>query len=117
MTTTQNSEVRNLKNDKAQTEAEARKKIQMILSRLDSGDDFAMLAMSYSEDAQTSGSGGDLGFEPESSLRSADPNTRDAVTKLKPGQYSGLITLSIHERPNHGISNCEDDFKGASGTT
>jgi peptidyl-prolyl cis-trans isomerase SurA len=94
VTTTQNSEVRNLKNDKAQNEEEARKKIQMIMSHLDSGDDFGTLAMSYSEDAETSGNGGDLGFEPESSLRNADPNTRDAVTKLKPGQYSGLITLS-----------------------
>ena len=56
-------------NNKAQNEADARKKIQMISNRLDSGDDFATLAMNYSEDPETSGNGGDLGTVPESSLR------------------------------------------------
>ena len=88
-----NPQVHNLKNDKAQNEAEARKKIQMLLNRLDSGDDFGTLAMNYSEDAETSGNGGDLGFAPESSLKSTDPVTRDTVTKLKPGQYSPVITV------------------------
>ena len=32
----------------------------MINNRLDSGDDFATLAMNYSEDPETSGNGGDL---------------------------------------------------------
>jgi peptidyl-prolyl cis-trans isomerase SurA len=94
VTTTPNPQVHNLKNDKAQNEADARKKIQMIMNRLDSGDDFGTLAMNYSEDAETSGSGGDLGFAPESSLRNTDPGTRDAVSKLKPGQYSALIPLA-----------------------
>ncbi len=80
-------------NDKAQNEADARKKIQMISNRLDSGDDFATLAMRYSEDPETSGNGGDLGTIPESSLRSTDPLTRDTVMKLKPGQYSPIIIV------------------------
>jgi len=87
-----NAQVHN-QNDKAQNEAEARKKIQMIGNRLDSGDDFATLAMKYSEDPETSGNGGDLGTVPESSLRNTDPFTRDAVTKLKPGQYSSIISV------------------------
>jgi peptidyl-prolyl cis-trans isomerase SurA len=85
-----NPQVHN-QNDKAQNEADARKKIQMIANRLDSGDDFATLAMKYSEDPETSGNGGDLGTVPESSLRNTDPFTRDAVMKLKPGQYSPII--------------------------
>jgi peptidyl-prolyl cis-trans isomerase SurA len=93
VTTTPNPQVHNLKNDKAQNEADARKKIQMIVNRLDSGDDFGTLAMNYSEDTETSGNGGDLGFTPESSLKNTDPVTRDAVTKLKPGQYSPVITV------------------------
>jgi len=93
VTTTPNPQVHNLKNDKAQNEADARKKIQMILNRLDSGDDFATLAMNYSEDPETSGNGGDLGFAPESSLKSTDPTTRDIVMKLKPAQYSPVITV------------------------
>jgi peptidyl-prolyl cis-trans isomerase SurA len=80
-------------NDKAQNEGEARKKIQMIANRLDSGDDFATLAMRYSEDPETSGNGGDLGVVPESSLRNTDPMTRETVVKLKPGQYSPIITV------------------------
>ena len=80
-------------NDKAQNAAEARKKIDMIANRLDSGDDFATLAMKYSEDPETSGNGGDLGTTPESGLNRADAATRDAVMKLKPGQYSPVITV------------------------
>jgi peptidyl-prolyl cis-trans isomerase SurA len=80
-------------NDKAQNEGDARKKIQMIANRLDSGDDFATLAMKYSEDPQTSGNGGDLGTVPESGLKGTDPATRDAVMKLKPGQYSPVVSV------------------------
>jgi peptidyl-prolyl cis-trans isomerase SurA len=92
VTPTPNAQVHN-QNNKAQNDADARKKIQMIANRLDSGDDFATLAMNYSEDPDTSGNGGDLGTVPESSLRNIDPGTRDAVMKLKPGQYSLIITL------------------------
>lgn len=80
-------------NEKAQNDADARKKIQIIANRLDSGDDFATLAMKYSEEPETSGNGGDLGTVPESSLRSADSFTREAVMKLKPGQYSPIISV------------------------
>ena len=93
VTTVPNPQVHNLKNDKAQNEADARKKIQMIVNRLDSGDDFGTLAMNYSEDPETSGNGGDLGFTPESSLKNTDPITRDTVVKLKAGQYSPIITV------------------------
>jgi peptidyl-prolyl cis-trans isomerase SurA len=88
-----NPQVHNQKNDKAQNEAEARKKVQMIANRLDSGEDFATTAANYSEDPETIGNGGDLGFTPESSLKNTDPVTRDAVEKLKPGQYSPIITV------------------------
>ena len=87
------NQVRNLKNDKAQNEAEARKKIQMLINRLDSGEDFASLAMNYSEDPETAGNGGDLGFTPESALHNTDQTTRDTVKKLKPGAYSPVISV------------------------
>ncbi len=87
-----NPEARN-QNGKAQNQAEAQKKIQMILTRLESGDDFATLAMNFSEDTQTAGNGGDLGFMPESSLRNTDPATRDSVSKLKAGQYTPVISI------------------------
>jgi peptidyl-prolyl cis-trans isomerase SurA len=93
VTPSPNPQVHN-QNNKAQNDADARKKIQMLANRLDSGDDFATLAMNYSEDPETSGNGGDLGTVPESSLRNTDAVTRDAVVKLKPGQYSPIITVA-----------------------
>jgi peptidyl-prolyl cis-trans isomerase SurA len=92
-----NPQVHNLQNSKAQNTADALRKIQMIENRLDSGDDFATLAMNYSEDPDTSNNGGDLGMTPESQLtKNPDPATRDAaaaVMKLKPGQYTPVIPL------------------------
>ena len=79
--------------NKAQSDADAKKKIQQLMNRLDSGEDFATVAMNYSEDPNTSSNGGDLGFTPQSGLQQTDPATRDAVLKLKPGQYSGIVTL------------------------
>lgn len=92
VTPSPNPQVHN-QNDKAQNEGDARKKIQMIANRLDSGDDFATLAMRYSEDPETSGNGGDLGTVPESGLKGTDPATRETVQKLKPGQYSPIIAV------------------------
>ena len=93
MITTQPGPVRNNRNDKAQNEADARKKAQQILNRLDSGEDFAKVAMDFSEDPDTAPNGGLLGVFPESGLKNTDPVTREAVLKLKPGQYSGIITI------------------------
>ena len=81
-----------VKNMKAQNEAEARKKIQMIQNRLDSGEDFATVAMTYSEQPETAQNGGDLGFIPESSLMQ-DKNAYDAINKLKPGQYTAVLPV------------------------
>ena len=88
-----NPQVHNLQNSKAQNDAEARKKVEMIVNHLESGDDFATMAMNYSEDPETSNNGGDLGMAPESALKSADPATREAVMKLKPGQYTPVIPM------------------------
>jgi peptidyl-prolyl cis-trans isomerase SurA len=93
VSTQPNQQVRNLKNDKAKNEAEARTKIQMIMNRLDSGEDFSTVAMNWSEDPETSNNGGDLGFTPESALAQTDPATRAALAKLKPGEYSGIINV------------------------
>jgi peptidyl-prolyl cis-trans isomerase SurA len=85
--------VRNRRNSKAADDAEAKRKIQMIANRLDSGEDFATVAMDWSEDPDTAMTGGDLGITPESGLKQTDAATRDAVLKLKPGQYSGVIPM------------------------
>ena len=90
VTSQPNPQVRNLKNDKAQNEADARKKVQMIMHRLESGEDFAAVAANYSEQPETSANGGDLGFVPESSLKS-DRQAAEAISKLKAGQYSSPL--------------------------
>jgi peptidyl-prolyl cis-trans isomerase SurA len=83
--------VRNLKNDKAKTDEEAARKIKAIETRLKQGEDFTMVAQSYSEDPQTTPNGGDLGFLPESSLDKTSPELRKLVLSLQPGQLSPII--------------------------
>ncbi len=78
---------------KAQNETEARKKIQEIVNRLDSGEDFATLAANFSEDPDSAANGGDLGNTFESGLKNTDKDTREAVLRLKPGQYTPIITV------------------------
>ena len=79
---------------KGQTEAQARQKIQAIYNRLESGEDFGAVASQWSEDPNSAHNGGDLGAMPESTLKGTDPSTRDAIAKLKPGQYSQIIPLT-----------------------
>ena len=83
--------VRNLKNDKAQTEDQARKKIDAIQARLSQGDDFASVAQNYSEDPATVQNGGDLGFLPESAFDKTNPELRKLVFSLQPGQLSPIL--------------------------
>jgi peptidyl-prolyl cis-trans isomerase SurA len=83
--------VRNLKNDKAQDDAQARKKIQRVYELLQQGGDFAALAENYSEDANSVQTGGDLGFIGESALDKANADLRKAVMVLQPGQVSPVI--------------------------
>jgi peptidyl-prolyl cis-trans isomerase SurA len=90
-----NPQVHNLKNDKANGLEQAKTKIQELLNRLQSGEDFNTVAMNYSEDPDTSANGGDMGFLPESSLKSTDPAIRDAISRLQVGRFSGIITLNM----------------------
>ncbi len=84
-------EVRNLKNSKSQNEAEARAKIEDLLARLRRGDDFAMVAQNYSEDAKSVANGGDMGFLPESALDKVSPELRKIIMGLQPGAMSQVI--------------------------
>jgi len=84
--------VRNLKNSKAQNEAEAKQKIADIERRLkERGEDFTMLAQNFSEDTNTAPNGGDMGFIPESTLDKASPDLRRMVMSMQPGTVSPII--------------------------
>src|SRR6266404_1566212 len=85
------SNVRNLKNDKALSDAQAVKKIENLHARLRQGDDFAMLAQNYSEDPNSSQNGGDLGFIPESALEKANAELRKTVMSLRPGETTNVL--------------------------
>lgn len=82
---------RNLKNDKAQNEDQARKKIAMLEARLRQGEDFSMLAENYSEDQESTPNGGDLGFLPMSAFDKSSPEVRKLIASMQPGQLSPVI--------------------------
>jgi peptidyl-prolyl cis-trans isomerase SurA len=82
----------NLQNNKASSDADARKKIDVLHSRLESGEDFSAVAMNFSEDPNTASNGGDMGFIAESALKS-DPEAYAAIGKLKSGQYTDVLPL------------------------
>ena len=83
-------QVGNLQNSKAMNDADAKRKIQILHNKLESGDDFGTLAMNFSEQPNTSGNGGDMGFVSESQLKS-DPLAFAAISKLKPGQITDVL--------------------------
>jgi peptidyl-prolyl cis-trans isomerase SurA len=83
--------VNNLKNDKAQNDSQARKKIEMIDMRVRPGEDFGQLAQAYSEDPNTAPNGGDVGFIPESALDRVNPQLRSTILGMTPGQVSPVL--------------------------
>jgi len=89
----------NLQNNKAAGDADARKKIQALQTRLQNGEDFGAVAMNFSE-ANTASNGGDVGFVAESALRS-DPEVYGAIGKLKPGQITDIIPVYDNGGPGH----------------
>ncbi len=83
--------VRNLKNDKAQNDEQARKKMDMLVARLKQGEDFVMLAQNFSEDPTSAPNGGDLGFIPQSALDKANPEIKAAIQAAPVGQVTPVI--------------------------
>lgn len=90
------TQVTNLQNNKAGNDAEAKKKIQSLRSRLDAGEDFASVAARFSEDPSSSSNGGDSGFVMESQLKS-DPEVFAAIDKLKAGQTTDILPITQGE--------------------
>ncbi len=91
VTPTPDVPVPNLRNDDAKDLETAQAKIEMISQQLANGEDFAVLAQNFSEDAVSTSSGGDLGFIPQSQLENADITLRRVVASLSPGEVSPVI--------------------------
>lgn len=112
-----NTEVNNLLSDKALNPAMAARKMGDIEARAKAGEDFAKLARELSEDPQTAPAGGDLGYQPESSLDRFGPEFKAAVLKLKVGELvpvirtaEGLWLFKLtgkREPGQHDLSNAE----------
>ena len=86
--------VRNLKQNKASTDEQAKTKIGMLKHRLESNEDFGALAQNFSEDPKTAQNGGDLGFIPESALDQVSPEFRRLVLSTTPGRLTPVIPSS-----------------------
>lgn len=92
-------QIRNLKNDDATNEIEAQRKVKMLEDKLNSGADFAQLAMDYSEDMNSAAMGGDLGYVPESALNQSDPMLKKFVMGMKAGQVSQPVAIQSKDGP------------------
>ncbi len=88
----QTSGVGNLQNSKATNDAEAKKKIDMLHNRLQSGEDFGTLAANFSERPDNASSGGDMGVLSDTQLKT-DMSVYNAVSKLAPGQITDVLPV------------------------
>lgn len=93
----------NMQSARGNTDADARKKIEALHTRLESGDDFGALASQFSEDTSNASSGGDMGRLTESQLRS-NSAVFAAITQLRPGQITNVIPLYDQNHKANGYA-------------
>jgi peptidyl-prolyl cis-trans isomerase SurA len=84
------------------SEADAKNKIEVLYNRLRSGEDFASVAIQFSDNANNASNGGDMGFVYESALHS-DPEAYAAITKLKPGEITEPIPIYDNGGPGRKV--------------
>jgi peptidyl-prolyl cis-trans isomerase SurA len=72
----------------APNEPEAKKEIQSIHNRIESGEDFGTLAAQFTENANFASTNGDMGFLPESQLRTDFPDVYAVLSNFKPSQIT-----------------------------
>ena len=81
----------NLKNDKAKNEDQASKKIQLLESKLEAGEEFLQVAQEYSEDPRMAQLGGDLGYLPDSTLDQLGADLKLALLGLEVGEITSVL--------------------------
>jgi peptidyl-prolyl cis-trans isomerase C len=91
---------------------EARKKIENVMERMAAGEEFASLAEEVSEDADSKGNGGDLGYFFRGQT---PPSFEDAAFSLKPGEISDVVEtdggyhiIKLTDRKDAGTISYED---------
>ena len=91
VTATPEIPVPNHRNDDARDPETAQAKAEMLIELLQGGEAFDVVAQNYSEDPDSTGNGGDLGFIPQSFIEEADITLRRVVASLSPGEISPVI--------------------------
>ena len=81
----------NHRNNDARDPEAAQAKAEMLMGLLRAGQPFEVVAQHYSEDPDSVGNGGDLGFIPQSFLEETDLTLRRVVALLSPGEISPII--------------------------
>jgi len=71
----------------------ANNKANEALAALNSGQDFATVAKTYSEDSTTSNGGGQFPFTISQGNKDLAPQTLNKIFQLQPGQTSGIINI------------------------
>ena len=71
---------------------QAYQRIQQLLERIRSGEDFDMLAQEYSEDPGSAGEGGDLGWFTRGTML---PEFEEVAFSLEPGQISDVVETDL----------------------
>lgn len=92
----------NLQSGKPATEADAKKKIQVLYNRLRSGEDFGAVAIQFSDNPNNASNGGDMGFIFESALHS-DPEAYNTISKLKSGEITEPLPIYDTSGPGHRV--------------
>jgi peptidyl-prolyl cis-trans isomerase C len=99
----------------ALSEAEARNKLEDLRKQIQAGADFAQFAQQYSEDLNTAGAGGDLGYIDR---QKAVPPIANAAYALAPGQVSeiiqtpyGLELIKVEDRRVKPLSEVRKDLE------
>lgn len=77
--------------DRSQLDADAKRRMQMVRARLDSGEDFTSLAQKYSQDGDGNQAPGTVQQVPASQVEALPAILRDAILKLKPGDSSAVL--------------------------
>lgn len=76
-------------------DTQAHGRTQNVLTQLNDGGDFAVLAQQYSEDPGTKAGGGDYGIAITKTNRDLPPQVVADLFKLQPGQTSGIVETPL----------------------
>ena len=85
------AQINNAKKDDAKSPAEAKSKADRLFRDIQGGQDFAVVARDWSEDADSAPKGGDLSFRSLAEIEKIDPKLSQAVQRLKVGESSPLL--------------------------